>query len=347
LILKIDPDDINMDKLDQAASIIKDGGLVAFPTETVYGLGANALDSDAVSRIFQAKGRPSDNPLIVHIADKEDVDKLAKEKPGCTDALISAFWPGPLTLIFKKRPFIPERVTAGLDTVAIRMPSHPVALALIKAAGKPIAAPSANRSGKPSPTLASHVIEDLSGRIEAIVDAGSASVGLESTVLDITTDPPMILRPGGITPDQLLLVLKEVAVDRSIVRKPDSTMKPRSPGMKYTHYSPKAEVVVIEGDAQQASPKIIELAETAERSGKRVGIMATDETAAGYVGYTVISSGNRHNPGTIASNLFRVLREFDKIGVDIIFAEGIRPEGIGLAVMNRLNKAAGYNIIKV
>lgn len=345
-IIKIDPHQIDADKIRQAAGVIQSGGLVAFPTETVYGLGANALNSKAVEGIFKAKGRPSDNPLIVHIADKNDLFKLTCEVSPCADDLMHLFWPGPLTMVFKKSEAVPSIITAGLDTVAVRMPSHPVALALIQKAGLPIAAPSANSSGKPSPTLAKHVIEDLWGKVDIIIDAGSADVGLESTVLDTTTSPPLILRPGGITAEQLRQALGNVKIDPGVSSMGEKDIKPRSPGMKYTHYSPKADVLVIQGEPSSVVRKILQLIPEYAGQGLRIGVLATEETMDNYSGAKVISCGSRSNPGTIASNLFRVLREFDEENTDIVLAEAVDSEGIGLAIMNRLNKAAGYNIIK-
>lgn len=346
-LISIDPQNIQQDKLSCAAEIIRNGGLVAFPTETVYGLGADAMNEKAVLRIFEAKGRPSDNPLIVHVSSADEVPQLVQNIPEQARLLIDRFWPGPLTLVMKKSPAVPLSVTAGLDTVAVRMPSHPVALSLIKSAGVPIAAPSANRSGKPSPTAAAHVIEDLTGRVEAIIDAGSCNVGVESTVLDITNGKPIILRPGGVTHEQLRTVLGEVSLDPALLGKVSESVKPKSPGMKYRHYAPKAQVIVIEGDINPAADKIHELYNKYTSEGYRVGIMATDETQKLYPVPIIISAGSRKAPETIASSLFSVFREFDSLGVDIILSESVNTKGIGLAIMNRLKKAAGNNIIKV
>jgi tRNA threonylcarbamoyl adenosine modification protein (Sua5/YciO/YrdC/YwlC family) len=245
-IIKIDSSNIEMDKIAYAADVIRSGGLVAFPTETVYGLGANALDQEAVKKIFKAKGRPADNPLIVHISDKSEVNRLVTGMPPDAPRLMETFWPGPLTLVMKKSEIVPHIITAGLDSVAVRMPSHPVAMALIAESGTPVAAPSANTSGKPSPTMPEHVIEDMSGKVEIIIEAGSTNVGLESTVLDLTVVPPVILRPGGITPAQLLEVLKEVDVDPGLFSNNIKGIPPKSPGVKYRHYSPKADVMVVD-----------------------------------------------------------------------------------------------------
>jgi L-threonylcarbamoyladenylate synthase len=346
-ILKLDANNPDLDKVGYAAEIIKAGGLVAFPTETVYGLGANALDETAVKGIFAAKGRPADNPLIVHIADKGALCELTSSIPPVAGTLMDNFWPGPLTMIFNKSMAVPRITTGGLDTVAVRMPSHPVALALIAKSGLPIAAPSANTSGKPSPTIAQHVIEDLFGKVDMIIDAGSTNVGLESTVLDVTVSPPAILRPGGITPEQLESVFQRIEIDPTLMSQVASNVVPRSPGMKYKHYSPKAEVIIVEGSLDSMTAGISRLACRYASEGKKVGILATDQTKSSYQCSEVISMGDRDNPETIAASLFRDLREFDERHADIIIAEAVDSSGIGLAVMNRMSKAAGYNIIKV
>ncbi len=346
-IVMIDKNNIDIKKIRYCAEVLKVGGLVAFPTETVYGLGANALDEKAVKSIFEAKGRPSDNPLIVHISDKDKLKGLVSDIPPEALALTDRFWPGPLTVILRKSALVPATITAGLDTVAVRMPSHPVALALIKESGLPVAAPSANTSGKPSPTNAKHVIDDLLGKVDVIIDAGISKIGLESTVLDLTTDPPTVLRPGGITLKQLKSVIPGIEIEPLLLSKPDRNYRPKSPGMKYTHYSPKADVVIIEGNLAEVIEKILGLAEEYAIKGKSVGILATEQTKELYGGQEVISLGDRDKPETIAANLFWALREFDGKKVDVILAEGIDYAGIGLAVMNRMNKAAGYNIIKV
>ncbi len=353
-IIKIDITVPDWDKqLDDAAYVLKSGGLVAFPTETVYGLGANALDSDAVDRIYKAKGRPSDNPLIVHIADRNVLDSIVSEAPSSALALMDSFWPGPLTLIMPKSDNIPPIITAGLDTVAVRMPSNPIALALIKKAGVPVAAPSANSSGKPSPTMAKHVIEDLSGKVDIIIDGGSTNVGVESTVLDITSRPPMILRPGGVTIEQLSKLLPSVGTDpvAASVYTPDNLI-PRSPGMKYRHYSPEATLLLIQGSPENAAAEISRRAALYIREDTSVGLLITEESAGLYEAelYTsckVLSLGSRKHPETLATNLFRCLREFDEKAVDVILAEAPEEKGIGNAVMNRMIKASGGNIIKV
>lgn len=346
-IIKLDKDHIDADKLRLAAEILRNGGRVAFPTETVYGLGANALDENAVKGIFAAKGRPSDNPLIVHIAKKESLKELAVEIPPETWKVVDKFWPGPLTVVLKKSAAVPGVITAGLDTVAVRMPSHPVALELIRMAEVPVAAPSANTSGKPSPTRAKHVIEDLEGKIEMIVDGGAAKVGLESTVLDMSVYPPVILRPGWVTPRQLSEVLGEVRVDPAITGAGDKKAVPKSPGMKYTHYSPDADLIIVQGEVERVVDKIGQLAKEYMGKNIRVGIMATEQTKEQYRADCVISMGDRERPETIASGLFDTLRKFDEDRVELILAEAIDHDGIGLAVMNRMKKAAGNKVMVV
>lgn len=346
-VIKIDPKNIDEYKLSIASEALKAGKIVAFPTETVYGLGANALNSSAVEQIFKAKGRPSDNPLIVHIADIEDLYELTENIPDKAGLLMDKLWPGPLTLVFKKSSIIPPIITAGLNTVAVRMPEHPAARELIRLAGVPVAAPSANVSGKPSPTTAQHVLDDLDGRIEIVVDAGSSSVGLESTVLDVTVDPPMLLRPGGITPKQIEDIIGHIDIDKTILGEVDADNVPKSPGMKYMHYSPKAHVIIVKGgNINSQVMKIYALAANRKSEGKKVGICATDQTIDSYKGYEAISMGDRNKPETIAARLFSLLREFDDTGVEFILAEAVDEEGVGLAIMNRLVKAAGYDIIQ-
>lgn len=346
-ILKIVDIEADYKAIEEGASLIRNGELVAFPTETVYGLGANALDARAVDKIYEAKGRPGDNPLIVHIADFDDVKLLVKELAGTAEKLMEAFWPGPLTLILKKSSIVPDRTTGGLNTVAVRMPDNPIALALIRESKLPIAAPSANRSGRPSPTEARHVAEDLMGRIPMILDGGPCSVGVESTVLDITGEIPNILRPGGITPKMLERVLGRVNIDAAVLKPIEKGSRIKSPGMKYTHYAPKASVVIVKGRLDDIARKIGELAfEEAER-GNRVGILATEETADCYVKGQVICLGSRKKPETLAVNLFSALRKFDELGVDIVFAEWVEEKDEGLAVMNRMLRAAGFRVIEV
>lgn len=345
-IIHINYDSVERDKLRYAAQVIKGGGLVAFPTETVYGLGANALDEKAVEGIFKAKGRPADNPLIVHIADRSKLNEIVKKVPELAQKVMDSFWPGPITLVMEKSKAVPGIVTAGLDTVAVRMPVHPIAAALIEESGLPIAAPSANTSGKPSPTTAKHVIEDLLGKVDIIIDGGCSKVGLESTVLDVTVEPPMILRPGGVTAEKLKAILGTVQVDPVVIEQKDGDI-PKSPGMKYTHYSPKAQVVIVQGQIEKVAQRIVELIGEYRERNLSVGVLATDQTYSKYNGAEIISAGDRNRPETIASQLFNALRQFDERGVDIILAEAIDSTGIGVAVMNRMNKAAGYNIIWV
>lgn len=346
-VIQIDPENIDIDKLNIAAELLRSGSVVAIPTETVYGLGANALDPEAVEKIYKAKGRPSDNPLIVHIAEKEKVIELTEKVTKKAEILMDKLWPGPLTLVLKKSTIIPEIITAGLDTVAVRMPGHPVARELIRLAGVPVAAPSANASGKPSTTTAQHVLDDMEGKIAMVVDAGVSQVGLESTVLDVSVDPPVLLRPGGITPSQIEKFIGPIDMDKTILGKISSENIPKSPGMKYTHYAPKAHVVIVRSkNIEKQTDKISELAKKAGSEGKKVGICATHQTKDLYSGFEILSMGDRDNPETIAASLFALLREFDDRGVDIIFAEAVDEHEVGLAIMNRMVKAAGYDIVE-
>jgi L-threonylcarbamoyladenylate synthase len=330
----------------EGAKFIKEGKLVAFPTETVYGLGANGLDEEAVKKIFIAKGRPQDNPLILHVSSIEDVKPLVKSISKDAEMLMKRFWPGPLTILFRKSNKVPNIITAGLNTVAIRMPNHPVAIELIKNSGVPIAAPSANTSGKPSPTSADHVIEDLYGKVHMIIDGGNTGVGLESTVLDLTEKIPMILRPGGITLEDLQKIIPQVEEDLSII-KDNKDIVPKSPGQKYRHYAPKADMLVFTGELENIVMKIKSQTEELISKGKTVGIMATEETKDRYERGVVISVGSRENMETIGHNLFNTIRLFDQKEVDVILAEGVGLSYIGTAIMNRLKKASGGNIIKV
>ena len=347
LVLAVDAQNPEMDKIRKAADFIKRGGLVAFPTETVYGLGADALNATAIRSLFEAKRRPLDNPPIVHVCDAKDVYRLAKTVPAKAELLMRRFWPGPLTLIFEHSSIVPSVTVAGLDTIAVRMPRHDVALALIKESGCPIAAPSANLAGKPSPTLARHVLEDLDGLIDAVLDAGPTHIGVESTVLDLTVDPPQVLRPGGTPFEALLKLLKRVELNPvATANKILPVEKARSPGMKHKHYAPKAEVVVVEGDIEAVVIRVNELIARYKAGGKKVGVLATNETLRAYSADSVKSLGSRRVLADVARNLFRLLREFDAENVDVIIAEGVSTEGLGLAIMNRLRKAAGYNIVK-
>jgi L-threonylcarbamoyladenylate synthase len=345
-VIKIDTDNIDLENIRYAAQVLTKGGLVSFPTETVYGLGANALNTAAVKNIFLAKGRPSDNPLIVHISSKQQINELVSELPAAASILMDTFWPGPLTIVLKKSDIVPHEVTGGLDTVAIRMPSHPVALALIRESGVPVVAPSSNTSGRPSPTEAKHVIEDLTGKIDIIIDAGSTTIGLESTVIDVTGAVPVVLRPGGVTLSQLEELLPQVEISPNLTEEQMKYTTPRAPGMKYKHYAPKAQMIIVEGELSRIVDKINELLSTYVSEGLNVGVLATDETKDQYSHGNVISMGSRHNPEIIAANLFRALRDFDEMNVQLILAEAVDNHGIGFAVMNRMTKAAGHNIIK-
>lgn len=343
-ILSVDELHISEESFKRAGDIIRDGGLVAFPTETVYGLGGDALNPESARKIYAAKGRPSDNPLIVHIADWAALDSIAANIPEAARRLADAFWPGPLTMIFRKTEKVPYETTGGLDTVAVRMPSHKVALAFIRAAGGYVAAPSANRSGRPSPTNAGYVEEDLSGQIEMILDGGPVAIGLESTIIDLTEEVPIILRPGYITREMLEEVLLSVEIDEAIMSD-DSGQAPKAPGMKYRHYAPKGELTIVDGESEQVITYINEHARLLRQQGHKVGAIATDETAKCYLCDIIKSVGSRADEKSIARKLYRILREFDDAGATIIFSESFGTEGIGHAIMNRLLKAAGYRII--
>jgi len=333
-------DGVDWEKIKIAARFIREGKLVAFPTETVYGLGADALNENAVKRIFKAKGRPPDNPLIIHIAEFEQVYELASEVPEKAKILAEKFWPGPLTIVLPKGDKVPHATTGGLETVAIRMPAHEIALALIKTSKRPIAAPSANISGKPSPTLAEHVADDFYGRIECIIDGGETKIGVESTVIDLTTEPPMLLRPGGLPLEEIERVIGKIKIHPAVKGRPVKLAK--APGMKYKHYAPEAQVIVIEGERKKVKEKIKELVKEYKAQGMKVGVMATGDFYEADAYFNIGESEEE-----IARNLFKALRELDKSGVDIILAEGIEERGLGLAVMNRLKKAAGYRVIRV
>lgn len=343
-----DKDHPEEEQLKKPAEILKSGGLVAFPTETVYGLGANALNEEAAKKIYAAKGRPSDNPLIAHIADFKDLSGLVLNVPEAGKKLMEAFWPGPLTLIFPKSQLVPYGTTGGLDTVAVRMPDDPVANALIRLAGVPVAAPSANTSGRPSPTTADHVWQDMNGKIEMIVDGGAVGIGVESTIIDVSGEEPMILRPGAITQEMASKVLgKEIRLDPAITSGPMSQdVKPKAPGMKYKHYAPKADLTLVEGESSQVVETINRLAKEKLSKGFRVGIICTEETKEHYQNGIIKSMGFRSKEETIAHNLYAVLREFDDLNADFIFSESFANTHLGQAIMNRLTKAAGYHIIQ-
>lgn len=346
IVEKTDKNQINTDIINKAGAILRSGGLVAFPTETVYGLGADALNEQAAKKIYAAKGRPSDNPLIVHITNIEALDKITESIPNEARMIADVYWPGPLTMIFQKSEIVPLGTTGGLDTVAVRMPSHEIARAVIDAGGGYIAAPSANTSGRPSPTTAEHVEEDLAGRIDMIVDGGAVEIGVESTIVDMTVTPPMILRPGAITKAMLEEVIGEVDVDKTLMN-PNSKKAPKAPGMKYRHYAPKADLTIIEGELDCVADEINRLTEKRLKEGYKVGIIGTEETVDRYLGGDVKCIGTREDEATIASHLFGILREFDNDGVEYIYSESFDSEGIGSAIMNRLLKAAGQHIVRL
>ncbi len=345
IIKKVDENCIDEAVMNEAGALLKDGALVAFPTETVYGLGANALDAEAAAKIYAAKGRPSDNPLIVHIADMESLPLITAEIPEAAVKLAEKFWPGPLTMVLKKSEAVPYGTTGGLDTVAVRMPSHPIALEMIRKGGGYIAAPSANTSGRPSPTLASHVAEDMNGIIPLILDGGAVGIGIESTIVDLTDEVPTILRPGFITREMLEEVVGEVQIDKGLAA--DAKVAPKAPGMKYRHYAPKAELVIVEGASKAVIEKINALVKEKEALGIRTGIIGTEETVRQYPFGLVKSMGTRTDELSISSHLYAILREFDESDVQIIYSESFEEGALGSAIMNRLLKAAGHKIIHV
>ena len=332
--------------VQEAGQVLRGGGLVAIPTETVYGLGGDALDARASEKIYAAKVRPSDNPLIVHIADTSALDALCDRVPAAAYKLADAFWPGPLTMIVPKSEKVPYETTGGLDTVAVRFPSHPAAQAIIKASGTFVAAPSANTSGRPSPTTAEHVFEDMNGRIEMIIDGGQVGIGIESTIVDLTGDVPMILRPGYITKAMLEKVLGKVSVDPAIFTSLSDGASPKAPGMKYKHYAPKGDLTIVEGGSKAVVKKINDLVAQREAAGARAAVIATDETRADYCCDIVESIGTRSDEQTIAHNLYDILRRMDEYGVDYIYSESFSEGLLGQAIMNRLLKAAGHQVIK-
>ncbi len=346
LVITQDENRIDEQEIARAGEIILNGGLVAFPTETVYGLGGDGLNPDSSRKIYEAKGRPSDNPLIIHIYRMEDLEILVKEVPESAKKLAEAFWPGPLTMILPKADVVPKETTGGLDTVAVRMPSHKVALTFIKAAGGFVAAPSANLSGKPSPTLAKYVLEDMDGRIDMIIDGGDIAIGLESTIVDLTGDVPMILRPGYITLDMLKDVLGEVTMDPTLMDG-DCKERPKAPGMRYRHYAPKGDMLIIEGEPEKVVVEINTLVQESHQKGYKTGVIATAENAEKYRADVVKVVGNRGDDTAIAASLYRILREFDDEEVDAIYSESFAADGIGQAIMNRLLKAAGHKYIKI
>ena len=333
-------------ELKYAGEVIKQGGLVAFPTETVYGLGGDALNPKSSEKIYAAKGRPSDNPLIVHISRLEDLWVVAKEVSKEAEKIAQAFWPGPLTMILPKADCVPFETTGGLNTVAVRFPSHPVAKKLITYGGGFIAAPSANLSGKPSPTLAQYVVEDMQGRIDVIIDGGEVGIGLESTIIDLTVTPPQILRPGYITPKMLEQVLDKVDEDITMMHG-DTKARPKAPGMKYRHYAPKGDLTIIKGSNEKVPAYINEAVRKDMEQGEKVGIIATSENLDKYSADVVKCIGSRQDEEAIARNLYRLLREFDDEGVTRIYSECFKDDGLGMAVMNRLLKAAGHKVVEI
>lgn len=362
-IIKMEEDNIDREAIDRAGIVIKNGGLVAFPTETVYGLGGDALNGASSEKIYAAKGRPSDNPLIVHIARMEALARIAEQIPEQALRLAEKCWPGPLTMIFHKKECVPPETTGGLSTVAVRMPSNKIARALIEASGGYIAAPSANRSGRPSPTVAKYVIEDLDGRVDVIIDGGAAEIGLESTIVDFTEEKPVILRPGYITAERLSEII-DYSDAASAGRLGDNSHNvldgsgekqkacekvegaPKAPGMKYRHYAPKGSLTVVEGeDFRQVAAFINERLLQAKAAGKKTGVIAADETVGCYLADSVKNAGKRKEEAEIAKSLFRILREFDDEKIQVIYAESFDSRGVGQAIMNRLLKAAGNKVI--
>lgn len=345
-VVVIDRKHMDMESIREAAAILAAGGLVAFPTETVYGLGGDGLKENAAARIYAAKGRPSDNPLILHIADLEALPVLAAEVPEIAYRLADKFWPGPLTMILKKSDIVPYATTGGLDTVAIRMPSDEIAREIIRASGTYIAAPSANLSGRPSPTRAEHVIEDLSGRVEMIVDGGASDIGLESSIIDLSGEKPMILRPGYITKEDFEQVVKEVEYDRAVLAtKPQESVVAKAPGMKYRHYAPQGQIYIVEGAETQVVKTINELSARAEEKGVRVAVLCAEETKHCYQCERIFSLGSLKSEKEISAHLFAALRAFDTEKISVIYSESFEHTKLANAIMNRLRKAAGYQTI--
>ena len=340
--------DINTDIrfIEEAGKVIRNGGTVAFPTETVYGLGANALDDEAVRKIFIAKGRPQDNPLIIHVSTKE-ISELVKDVPEVAQKIIDKFWPGPLTVILEKKDIIPNVTSANLNTIGIRMPNSEIALKLIELAERPIAAPSANISGRPSPTEVERCVEDLNGRVDYIIGGESSDIGVESTIVDCTVNPPLVLRPGGITLEMLKEINPEIELDKALKSKPNDDFKPKAPGMKYKHYAPNAHLKIIKWKNEKTIEIINEIVENYIEKGNDVAILTTNENLNKFNNGKVISLGSENDLKEIAKNLFEALRKCDDLRVQYILCQGFEENGVGLAIMNRLNKAAGYDILEV
>lgn len=343
-IVKMSEDALQEDALRKAGEILKNGGLVAFPTETVYGLGGNALDPEASMKIYAAKGRPSDNPLIVHIAEMEKLEEIVTRIPEKARVLAEKFWPGPLTMILPKADKVPPETTGGLNSVAVRFPSDKIAQRLIVEAGGFVAAPSANTSGRPSPTTAEHVAEDLGDTIDMLLDGGQVGIGLESTIVDFTEEIPVVLRPGYISLEMLQEILGDVRMDRGLLIQ-DAGIRPKAPGMKYRHYAPKADLTIVEGETKAVVARINEAAKEAEAEGRQIGIIATEETIHQYPYGIIKNIGSRTEEETIAHNLYEVLREFDQCDVCAIYSEAFYTPRMGQAIMNRLLKAAGHKVI--
>ena len=340
--------DINTDIrfIEEAGKVIRNGGTVAFPTETVYGLGANALDDEAVKKIFIAKGRPQDNPLIIHVSTKE-ISGLVKDVPEVAQKIIDKFWPGPLTVILEKKDIIPNVTSANLNTIGIRMPNSEIALKLIELAERPIAAPSANISGRPSPTEVERCVEDLNGRVDYIIGGESSDIGVESTIVDCTVNPPLVLRPGGITLEMLKEINPEIELDKELIINAFHLSRPKAPGMKYKHYAPNAHLKIIKGKNEKTIEIINEIVENYIEKGNDVAILTTNENLNKFNNGKVISLGSENDLKEIAKNLFEALRKCDDLGVQYILCQGFEENGVGLAIMNRLNKAAGYDILEV
>ena len=333
-------------EIQEAAEIIKNGGTVVFPTETVYGLGADGLTSEAVKKIFEAKGRPQDNPLIIHVSSK-DLNLYAEEVPQIANKLVEKFWPGPLTIILKKKDIVPNETSASLDSIGIRMPNNEIALKLIELSETTIAAPSAIISGRPSPTDLQRCVEDLDGKVDCILGGEQSDIGVESTIVDCTVNPPLVLRPGGVTLEMLREIDPNINIDPAIMKKPEPNLKPKAPGMKYRHYAPKAKVTIVSGNKKNTIEKIKEMVHYNIEKKKKVCILTVDENEKEYSEGIKISLGSLNDLSTVARNLFETLRKCDDIGADVVFAESFEQKGVGIAIMNRLNKAAGFDIVEV
>lgn len=345
-VLKTDRENIKIEELRRAGELLRAGALVAFPTETVYGLGGNALDETAAGKIYAAKGRPSDNPLIVHIAELRAMEALAKDIPPLAYRLAKEFWPGPMTIILKKQEIVPYATTGGLETVAIRMPSDEIARILISEAGGYVAAPSANLSGRPSPTTAEHVVEDMSGRIEMIIDGGPCEIGLESSIIDLSGEVPMILRPGYITKEDFEQIASEVSYDRAVLATDSlESVVAKAPGMKYRHYAPKGQMIIVDGETEAVIAKINELVQEREKEGSRVAVLCAQETKEAYLCKRIVSLGALSSEKEISAHLFAALRAFDTEGISVIYSESFEGTRLSEAIMNRLRKAAGYQFI--